>query len=90
LQPFRAGIGLLASNLKIPVLPMRIDGAYEIREAHSMFNRPGRIRMHIGKPVEFPGGSDAQEIARVLERSVAELGGGREQEPIAKAHAAGE
>ena len=74
LQPFRAGIGLLASNLKIPVLPMSIDGAYEIREAHSMFNRPGRIRVHIGKPVEFPEGSDAQEIARVLERSVAELG----------------
>ena len=74
LQPFRAGIGLLASNLKIPVLPMSIDGAYEIREAYSMFNRPGRIRVHIGKPVEFPEGSDAQEIARVLERSVAELG----------------
>jgi long-chain acyl-CoA synthetase len=90
LQPFRAGIGLLASNLKIPVLPMRIDGAHEIREARSMFNRPGRIRVYIGKPMEFPEGSDAQEIARVLERSVAELGGGREQKPIAKAHAAGE
>ena len=56
LQPFRAGIGLLASNLKLPVVPMRIDGAYEIREARSKFNRPGRIRVHIGKPVEFPAG----------------------------------
>jgi long-chain acyl-CoA synthetase len=74
LQPFRAGIGILANNLKIPVVPMRIDGAYEIREAHSRFNRPGRIRVYIGKPVEFPAASDPQQIARVLEQRVAMLG----------------
>ncbi len=89
LQPFRAGVGLLASNLKLPVVPMRIDGAYEIREARSKFNRPGRIRVHIGKPVEFPEGSDPQEIARVLEQCVAELGQDQEKKQIAKAHAAG-
>ena len=60
--------------MKLPVVPLRIDGAYEIREAGSMFNRPGRIRVHIGKPVEFPAGSDPQEIARSLEQCVAELG----------------
>jgi long-chain acyl-CoA synthetase len=90
LQPFRGGIGLLASNLKIPVVPMRIDGAYEIREARSKFNRPGRIRVHIDKPMEFPTGTDPQEIARVLEQCVAELGVVREKKEIAKAHAAGE
>ena len=74
LQPFRAGIGLLANNLKLPVVPIRIDGAYEIREARSRFNRPGRIRVHIGKPVEFPAASDPQQIARDLERRVAALG----------------
>jgi long-chain acyl-CoA synthetase len=90
LQPFRAGIGLLASNLKIPVVPLRIDGGYEIREAGSKFNRPGRIRVHIGKPVEFPSGSDPQEIARALEQRVAELGREQEKVPAAKAHVAGE
>ncbi|HEY2646698.1 MAG TPA: AMP-binding protein, partial [Candidatus Acidoferrales bacterium] len=89
LQPFRAGIGLLASNLKIPVVPMRIDGAYEVREEGKLFNRPGRIRVHIGKPVEFPPGTDPQEIARVLEQRVAELGADREKKQIAKAHSAG-
>jgi len=72
-QPFRAGVGLLAKNLRLPVVPMRIDGAYEIREAHSKFNRPGRIRVHIGKPVEFPEDSDPEEIAKSLERRVAEF-----------------
>jgi long-chain acyl-CoA synthetase len=90
LQPFRAGIGLLASNLKLPVVPLRIDGAYEIREARSKFNRPGRVRVHIGKPVEFSAGADPQEIARVLEKCVAELGQDQEKKEIAKAHAAGE
>ena len=74
LQPFRAGIGLLANNLKIPVVPIRIDGAYEIREAQSRFNRPGRIRVHIGKPVEFPPASDPQQITRELEQGVGGLG----------------
>jgi long-chain acyl-CoA synthetase len=74
LQPFHAGIGLVASHLKLPVVPMRIGGAYEIREAGSKFNRPGRIRIHIGKPVEFSPGSNPEEITRVLEQCVAELG----------------
>ena len=74
LQPFRAGIGLLAGNLRLPVVPMRIDGAYEIREAGRVFNRPGRIRVYIGKSVEFPAGSDPQQIATDLEECVASLG----------------
>jgi long-chain acyl-CoA synthetase len=74
LQPFRAGVGLLANNLRIPVIPIRIDGAYEIREAHSRFNRPGRIRVYIGKPVDFSAASDPQQIARELEQHVAALG----------------
>jgi long-chain acyl-CoA synthetase len=90
LQPFHAGIGLLASNLKLPVVPMRIDGGYEIREAGSKFNRPGRIRVHIGKPMEFPAGTDPQEIARVLEKCVVDLGQDQEKKEIAKAQAAGE
>ena len=87
LQPFRAGIGLLAANLKIPVVPLRIDGAYEVREAHRLFNRPGRIRVRIGKPVAFEPGVTPQEIAQVLEQSVAELNA--QKEPIAMARAAG-
>ena len=62
-------------------MPIRIDGAYEIREARSRFNRPGRIRVHIGKPVEFPAGSDPQQIAHDLEQRVASLGANWEENP---------
>jgi long-chain acyl-CoA synthetase len=74
LQPFRAGIGLLARNLELPVVPIRIDGAYEVREARSRFNRPGRIRVHIGEPIHFPASSEPEEITRELEQRVATLG----------------
>src|SRR5882672_8428977 len=73
LQPFRAGIGLLAKDLKIPVVPMHIEGAYEIREAHILLNRPGRIRIYIGKPAKFSSDSEPQQIVKTLEQSVALL-----------------
>ncbi len=33
LRPFRSGVGLLVNNLRIPVIPMRIDGLFEIKQA---------------------------------------------------------
>ena len=85
LQAFRAGIGLLANNLNVPVVPLRIDGGYEVREAGKLFNRPGRIRVHIGAPVKFPPGADPKGIANELERRVAELGGEPEKSKAAAA-----
>jgi long-chain acyl-CoA synthetase len=73
LQPFRAGIGLLGVNLKIPVVPMRIDGAFEIRESRSRFSRPGRVCVYIGKPVEYSEGTAPEQVAEDLQKRVAEL-----------------
>ena len=73
LQPFRAGIGLLAKDLGLPVVPIRIDGAYEVREAGRLFTRPGRIRIHIGPPVEIPVASEPEEITHTLEQRMASL-----------------
>jgi long-chain acyl-CoA synthetase len=74
IHSFYAGVGLLVNNLRLPVLPMRIEGAYEIREAGTRFNRPGRVRVYVGEPVEFPIASDPQQIAKVLEDRVKALG----------------
>ena len=71
--PFRAGVGLLARNLGIPVLPMRIDGLFEIKQAGRKFAAPWKISVRIGRPLEFPPGKDAAEIAAELERAVAGL-----------------
>jgi long-chain acyl-CoA synthetase len=74
IHSFYAGVGLLVNNLRLPVLPMRIEGAYEIRKAGTRFNRPGRVRVYIGELMEFPAASDAQQIAQFLEDRVKALG----------------
>jgi long-chain acyl-CoA synthetase len=70
INPFRAGIGLLANNLGIPVLPMRIVGLFELKQAGKKTAPPGTIQVRIGKPINFAAGSDAAEIARKLQRAV--------------------
>jgi len=71
--PFRAGVGLLANNLAIPVVPVRIEGLFEVKQAGRRFARPGQIRVRIGAPVRFPHDSDPQWIARELQKKVEQL-----------------
>jgi len=73
INPFRAGIGLLAINLGIPVLPIRIVGLFEVKQVGRKFARPGEICVRIGRPVKFEAGSDAEEIARALQKKVEDL-----------------
>jgi long-chain acyl-CoA synthetase len=73
MNPFRAGIGLLAENLGIPVLPMRIDGLFEVKQAGKKFAKPWTIRVRIGEPMNFPPGTDPQKIAAELQNAVEAL-----------------
>ena len=70
---FRAGVGLLAGNLGIPVLPMRIDGLFEVKNAGRRFAAPWKISVRIGEPMKFMTGTDPQEIAAELQRAVERL-----------------
>jgi long-chain acyl-CoA synthetase len=73
LLPFRSGIGLLVNNLNIPVLPLRIDGLFELKRAGKRFAAPGKIRICIGKPVQFAPETAPEEIARELQKAVESL-----------------
>jgi long-chain acyl-CoA synthetase len=73
LRPFHAGVGLLATRLGIPVVPMRIDGLFEIKQAGKKFAPPKKIRVRIGKPVSFDRHTDPQAIASHLQKNIADL-----------------
>src|ERR1035441_1557648 len=73
LCPFRTGVGLLANNLRIPILPMRIDGLFEIKNAKKKYAAPGKIQVHIGKPMQFAPETNPEEIARALQKAVESL-----------------
>jgi long-chain acyl-CoA synthetase len=73
LARFRSGVGLLATRLNLPVIPMRLDGLFEVKQGNRKFARPGQVKVKIGKPLRFSPERDVDEIARELERAVAEL-----------------
>jgi long-chain acyl-CoA synthetase len=71
--PFRAGIGLLITSLRIPVIPMRLEGLFDLREANKHWTSPGHIRVTVGAPITFPETESAENITRELERRVKAL-----------------
>jgi long-chain acyl-CoA synthetase len=73
INSFRAGIGLLASNLGIPVVPIRIVGLFEVKQAGKRFAAPWTISVRIGHAISFESGADPQQIARELQTAVESL-----------------
>jgi long-chain acyl-CoA synthetase len=71
--PFRSGIGLLAKQLNIPVVPVYLDGLFDLKQRETIFARPGHVRATIGAPVGFAANQDANEITRELERRLRQL-----------------
>jgi long-chain acyl-CoA synthetase len=73
LCPFRSGVGLLAEDLGIPVVPMRIDGLFEYKRAGKKFAPPFKISVRVGAPLRFAAGTNAAQIAAELQRAVEQL-----------------
>jgi long-chain acyl-CoA synthetase len=71
--PFRAGIGLLVTRLRVPVIPMRLEGLYDLRIANKHWTSPGHIRVTVGAPVTFPETETPENITRELELRVKAL-----------------
>jgi long-chain acyl-CoA synthetase len=71
--PFQPGIGLLAQNLRIPIVPLRLDGVWQMKQQRRRLARPGELTIHIGAPVTFPPGTPPAEIASQLQSLVRSL-----------------
>ena len=73
MSPFRGGIGILAQQLKVPVVPLRIDGLFPLKSEQRHFARRGEIKVIVGEPMQFPETMSEEEIARDLESRVKSL-----------------
>jgi long-chain acyl-CoA synthetase len=69
---FFSGIGLLAENLGLPIVPMRMDGVWQMKRERRRLARRGEVTLHIGKPVTFAAGTPPEEVAGTLEKLVGE------------------
>jgi long-chain acyl-CoA synthetase len=64
---FKAGTGLLAQALNIPIVPVRLEGLYELKRRKQYFAHAGMVRVVFGEVVRIDSGLDATKIAEELE-----------------------
>ena len=68
IQPFKAGIGLLVSGLRVPIVPVMLRGLFEVKQRGQRFVKPGTVSVTFGEPIEFTAGESAVEITSELDR----------------------
>jgi len=73
MAPFQSGIGVLTQNLRIPIIPIRLDGVWQMKREHRRLAHLGEITVRIGAPITFPPAAPPDEIARSLESAVRSL-----------------
>jgi long-chain acyl-CoA synthetase len=73
INPFMPGTGLLISQLDAPVVPIRIDGLWELKQANRHFAWPGQVSVTIGGPVRYSNQCQPEEIAGDLAERVKAL-----------------
>jgi long-chain acyl-CoA synthetase len=72
IKPFRGGVGMIASRLDIPVVPVRLDGVDRLLPIGGQFVRPGRVRVAFGAPLRLRG-DDYAALASQVEAAVRSL-----------------
>ena len=74
MKPFRTGAGLLAKQLDVPVVPIRLDGIYELGQLGKHFAPPGAVTVNIGAPEKFDVEKTPEQISHDLEQRVRTVG----------------
>jgi long-chain acyl-CoA synthetase len=72
IKPFRGGIGMIASRLHLPVVPVRLDGVDRILHPSWKMARPGPCSVTFGPPLRLAG-DDYAALARQVEDAVRRL-----------------
>jgi len=77
LRPFRQGIGLLAQESRIPVLPVALVGIDEIARQEetnkTAWFRSGQIEIRVGEAIPFDEEMQPAELTAKLENAVRKL-----------------
>jgi long-chain acyl-CoA synthetase len=73
MHPFMDGVGLLAKNLDVPIVPLKIDGLYEVKKEGRRFAAPDQIKVTIGEPIIILNDNEPASITKLFEQRVAAL-----------------
>jgi long-chain acyl-CoA synthetase len=72
IAPFQPGVGMIASRLGIPVIPIRIEGLNRVLHPTWKMARMGRVRIAFGAPLHLKG-DDYLSQAKQVEDAVKAL-----------------
>jgi long-chain acyl-CoA synthetase len=72
MKPFRAGIGMMASRLDLPVVPVKLDGVDRVLHPSWKMARPGRVTVTFGPAMRLHG-DDYAALAAQVEEAVRRL-----------------
>jgi long-chain acyl-CoA synthetase len=73
LQPFRPGIGLLAQESHVPVVPVALIGLGELRATKSGWFRSGQLEVRVGEVIPIDEESDPAKLTSRFEESIRRL-----------------
>jgi long-chain acyl-CoA synthetase len=73
LQPFRPGIGLLAQESRVPVVPVALIGLGELRAAKARWFRSGQLEIRLGEAAPVDEESEPAELTSRFEESIRRL-----------------
>lgn len=73
MKSFKGGIGILASELNIPVIPVKLRGLFELKQRRQFFVRPGTVSVTFGDPITLPRDLTPSEVTTTLEHTLRSL-----------------
>jgi long-chain acyl-CoA synthetase len=72
IHPFQPGVGMLASRLNVPVVPVRLMGLDKVLHQSANMATPGRVVVRFGRPIPLAG-TDYAGLAKQVEAAVRAL-----------------
>jgi len=72
INEFRPGIGMIASRLDVPIVPVRIEGLEKVLHQKMKMAKPGRVRIAFGAPLRLSG-EDYPALAEQVRAAVRRL-----------------
>ncbi len=72
LHAFRPGIGLLAAQSRVPVLPIALKGLGELKSEKARWFRSGKLAIYVGNTIPVDIRAEPGELTRALEQRVRE------------------
>jgi len=75
LRPFLSGAAYLAIRSQVPLVPIALDGVYDLLPIHTHHFYPGELTLHVGEPIDTKGMSvrQAEELTARLRAAILQM-----------------